>query len=52
MATTHAIRNGVLEGQIISMVRHIKVKFFVLLFMKVEIGEGQCGQSKRVLFCV
>lgn len=43
MATTHAIRNGVLVGQIILVGRHIRAKFFFLLFTKVEISEAQCG---------
>jgi hypothetical protein len=34
MVTTHAIRNGVLLGWIISVVRHIRTKFFLLLFTK------------------
>jgi hypothetical protein len=42
MATTHAIRNDVLVGWIISVVGHIRIKCFFLFFTKVEIGEAQC----------
>ncbi len=43
MATTHVIRNDVLVGQTILVVRHIRARFFFLLFTNVEIGETQCG---------